>query len=175
MFVGSFFYELPWGKGKPMGANWNGFTNALLGGWQLGGILTLHTGFPYTISATDVSGTLSRGARADVIGTPHNSEVVGLGQHWLDPTAFAQPKSNTFGNSGVGVVRGPGLSRFDMSLGKKFPIKETKYFEFRAEAYSLTNTPAFGTPVRGITAANFGEITASQGERSIQLAMKFYF
>jgi hypothetical protein len=175
MFVGSFFYELPWGKGKPMGANWNGVTDAILGGWQLGGILTLHTGFPLTVQATDVSGTLSRGARADVIGTPHNSQVVGLGQHWLDPTAFAQPKSNTFGNSGVGVVRGPGLSRFDLSLGKKFPVTESKYFEFRAEAYSLTNTPEFSTPVRNITATNFGEITGAQGERSIQLALKFYF
>ncbi|HZT36782.1 MAG TPA: carboxypeptidase regulatory-like domain-containing protein [Bryobacteraceae bacterium] len=175
MFVGSFFYELPFGKGKMMGANWNRAVDALLGGWQLGGILTLHTGFPLTIQAADVSGTLSRGARADVVGTPHNPEVVGIGKKWLDITAFAQPKSNTFGNSGVGVVRGPGLSRFDMSLGKKFPISESKYFELRGEAYNLSNTPTFNAPNRSVTSPNFGELSSAQGERNLQVALKFYF
>jgi hypothetical protein len=175
MFVGSFFYELPFGKGKMMGANWNRAVDALLGGWQVGGILTLHTGFPLTIQAADVSGTLSRGARADVVGTPHNPEVVGIGKKWLDVTAFAQPKSNTFGNAGVGVVRGPGLSRFDMSLGKKFPISESKYFELRGEAYNLSNTPTFNAPNRSVTSPSFGELSSAQGERNLQVALKFYF
>jgi hypothetical protein len=175
MFVGSFFYELPVGKGKALGAGWNRAIDAFVGGWQLGGILTMHTGFPLTVTAADVSGTLSRGARANVIGTPDNSHKVGIGNHWLDPGAFAQPLKNTFGNEGIGSVRGPGLARFDMTLGKRFAITEAKAFEFRAEAYNLTNTPIFNGPVRNINATNFGEISGTQGERNMQLALKFYF
>ncbi len=175
MFVGSFYYELPFGKGKMHGSSWNPVVNGVLGGWQLGGILTMHTGFPMTITATDASGTLSRGARADVVGVPHNSQIVGPGAHWLDGSAFAQPKQFTFGNSGPGVTRGPGLTRFDLSLGKKFPITEAKYFEFRAEAFNLTNTPTFQTPNRNITSPTFGELSSAQGERNMQLALKFYF
>ena len=110
-----------------------------------------------------------------MVGTPHNSQVVGLGNHWLDPTAFAQPKQFTFGNEGPGAVRGPGLKRFDLSVGKRFPITERKYFEFRAEAFNLTNTPAFNGPGRNINSATFGEISGTQGERNTQLALKFFF
>src|SRR6266851_5249989 len=168
-FVTSFFYELPWGKGKPLGSGWNPAVNTVLGGWQLGGILTLHTGFPLTVTANDASGTLSRGARADVIGAPHDSQLVGLGNHYLDPAAFAQPKQFTFGNEGPGAVRGPELQRFDLSLGKKFPITEQKYFEFRGEAFNLSNTPAFNGPVRFINSSTFGEVSTTQGERNVQL------
>jgi len=175
MFVSSVYYELPWGKGRRFGSGWNPVVNGLVGGWQLGGILTLHTGFPLTVTANDASGTLSRGARADVVGTPHNSQIVGLGNHWLDSTAFAQPKQFTFGNEGPGAVRGPGLKRFDLSVAKKFPITERKYFEFRAEAFNLTNTPAFNGPGRNINSATFGEVSGTQGERNTQLALKFFF
>jgi hypothetical protein len=174
-FVTSFFYELPFGKGKPLGAGWNPVVNGVLGGWQTGGILSMHTGFPLTITATDASGALSRGARADVIGVPHDSHIVGPGSHWLDSSAFKQPVSGTFGNSGVGVERGPGMFAFSFSLGKKFLIKEKKYFEFRAEAYDITNTPIFNGPTRAITSATYGEISASQGERNVQLSLKFSF
>ena len=85
MFVSSVYYELPWGKGKRFGSGWNPVVNGVVGGWQLGGILTLHTGFPLTVTANDASGTLSRGARADVVGTPHNSQVVGLGKSLARP------------------------------------------------------------------------------------------
>ena len=127
------------------------------------------------MQANDASGTLSRGARADVVGTPHDSHLVGLGNHWLDPSAFAQPKQFTFGNEGPGAVRGPGLKRFDLSVGKRFPITETKYLEFRAEAFNLTNTPAFNGPPRNINSATFGEVSSTQGERNTQLALKFFF
>src|SRR5260370_1328831 len=59
-FVTCVFYNLPWGKGKPLGSGWNPAVNTVFGGWQLGGILTLHTRFPLTVTAHDPSGTLPR-------------------------------------------------------------------------------------------------------------------
>jgi hypothetical protein len=75
----------------------------------------------------------------------------------------------------VGVVRGPGMKNLDLSLQKTFPIREAKRIEFRAEAFNSTNTPLFNAPDVGVNSAQFGQIQVAQGERNIQLALKFYF
>ena len=68
------------------------------------------------------------------------------------------------------------MSRMDLSLGKKFNITESKYFELRAEAFNLTNTPIFLSPAsQTISSSLFGQIRSSQGERNVQLVAKFYF
>jgi hypothetical protein len=174
--VYSFVYDLPFGKGKRLGSGWSPAVNHVLGNWQLGGILSLHTGFPLTIQAIDRSGTVSRGPRADRIGDGNDGpRQVGPGTEWFNTSAFTQPVAGTLGNSGVGVVRGPGLKNFSLSIQKAFPVTESKRFELRGEFYNLTNTPIFGSPVRAVQSATFGELTASQGERNVQLALKFYF
>jgi len=61
-----------------------------------------------------------------------------------------------------------------MSLQKSIPI-ESKRIEFRAEFFNLTNTPHFNSPDVNVTSLTFGQIISSQGERNIQLALKFYF
>jgi hypothetical protein len=174
-FVASYVYDLPFGKGKKFGTAWNPVVNHVLGNWQMGGVLTLHGGFPLTMTANDVSGTKSRGPRANRSGNGEGAKEVGPGKKWFDTSAFFQPASGTFGNAGNGVVRGPGMRNFSLSLQKIFPVGEFKRFEFRGEAYNLTNTPIFGSPTRAVTSANFGEIRASQGERNVQFGLKFYF
>jgi hypothetical protein len=149
----------------------------VLGGWQLGGIETAHGGFPLTIKMSgDPSGTGARSFRANVIGTPNDPHDIGPGALFLDPSAYAVPTAGTFGNAGVGIVRGPGMNRFDLSLGKKFNITERKYFELRGEAFNLTNTPIFLSPAsQTITSPLFGQIRSSEGERNVQVVAKFYF
>ncbi len=169
-------YELPFGRQKKFGANWNPVVDGILGGWQTGGILTLRSGFPLTIQATDRSGTRSRGSRAERLGDGAGPQQVGrFPNTWLDRSAFKEPAAGTLGNSGVGVVRGPGWKTFDLSVHKFFPIGEKKRLEFRTEFFNLTNTPQFSSPNRNASSATFGEITGAQGERNIQLALKFYF
>jgi hypothetical protein len=168
-------YELPFGRGKALGTNWNSVVNGVLGGWQMGGILNLRSGFPLTIQATDRSGTRSRGARADRIGDGEGAKEVGRGTSWLDKSAFKEPVSGTLGNSGVGIVRGPGWKTFSLTLSKHFPIKERHRIEFRSEFFNLTNTPQFSSPNRSASSTTFGEITGAQGERNVQLALKYSF
>jgi hypothetical protein len=175
IFVYSYVYDLPFGKGKTYGGGWNPFVNAVLGDWQMGGILNFRTGFPITIQGTDRSGTTARGARADRLGNGEGLKEVGPGAKWLDTSAFRPTRTGTLGNSGVGVVRGPGLKRFDLSIQKEFPLTESKRFEFRTEFYNLTNTPTFGAPTRSVDNPTFGEISIAQGERNIQVGLKFYF
>ena len=176
-FVPSFVYQLPFGKGRKFGNGWGRAADAFIGGWNIGGIFTAHTGFPLTIKlASDPSGTGARSYRANVIGTPHDPHVVGPGNSWLDVSAYATPALHTFGNAGVGVVRGPGMSRFDMSLSKDFHLTEKRYFQLRGEAFNLTNSPIFLSPSsQVITSTLFGQIRSSEGERNVQIVAKFYF
>jgi len=176
-FVGSFVYETPFGKGKKFGSNWNPVLNGVLGGWQLGGIFTAHGGFPLTIKMSgDPSGTGARSFRANVNGKPNDPHQIGPGVLFLDPTPYSAPATRTFGNAGIGIVDGPGMRRLDLSLGKKFAMGERRWFELRAEAFNLTNSPIFLSPAsQTITSSLFGQIRSSQGERNIELAAKFYF
>ena len=175
-FVLSYFYETPFGRGKRFGNNWNRGLDYALGGWQMGGNFSAHTGFPLTIKATDRSGTLARSARVNVVGTPNDSHIVGPGNHWLDGSAYLQPVAFTFGNSAPGVARGPGAALFNLSLSKKFPVGERRWFELRGEAFNLANTPVFNSPIsQTITSSVFGEVSSTQAERSVQVVAKFYF
>ena len=116
----------------------------VLGGWQLSGIFIGHTGFPLTVKVTgDPSGTGTRSERANVIGTPNDPHRLGPNQPYLDSKAYAVPGPRTFGNSGVGIVRGPGMTRTDLSLNKQFRIGDRRYFQLRLAAFNATNTPIF--------------------------------
>jgi len=175
MFSFVYTYALPFGTGQTFLKNLHPVLNGFLGGWQMGGILNLRSGFPLTIQSTDRSGTTSRGARADRVGNGEGAKEVGKGKSWLDKSAFKEPVAGTLGNSGVGVIRGPGWKSFDLSMQKHFKVTEGSRFEFRAEFFNLTNTPQFGTPVRSVSSATFGEITSAQGERQIQFGLKYAF
>jgi hypothetical protein len=168
-------YDVPFGRGMAFGSDWHPVLNAVAGNWRISGMLTLRSGFPLTITALDRSGTVSGGPRADRAGDGEGTRKAGPGASWFDKSAFRQPVAGTFGNSGVGVVRGPGLRNLDVSLQKSFPVAESKRLEFRAEFFNFTNTPIFNAPDRAVNSATFGEISAAQGERNIQLALKFYF
>jgi hypothetical protein len=176
-FVPSFVYQLPFGRGRKFGAGWNKGVDALLGGWQVGGIYTAHSGFPLTIKYNaDSSGTGQRSFRVNVIGTPNDPHQYGPGNLFLDPSAYAAPAARAYGNIGVGTARGPGMSRMDLSLAKQFHITERKYFELRGEAFNFTNTPIFLSPSsQTITSPLFGQIRSTEGERNMQVVGKFYF
>jgi hypothetical protein len=170
-------YELPFGRGRAIGANWNPVANAIAGGWQLGGIVSWHTGFPLTISAGDASGTNSRGARANCIAPPvefgkRNHPLGGF--QWFDPNSYAAPAPRSFGTCGVGTVRGPGLTTFDLSLQKQFQFTEDQRLEFRTEFINSTNTPILNSPSTGL-GGELGRVGSSQGARNIQFALKYYF
>ena len=177
--TGSFVYELPFGRSRKFGTNWNRAVDGFIGGWQIGGIPSWHTGLPLTIKYnSDSSGTGQRSFRVNVVGTPVDPHQIGPGVQWLGgPTGFyAAPTKGTYGNIGVGTERGPGMERFDLSLSKKFNITEHKYFELRGEAFNLTNTPIFLSPAsQTITSTLFGQIRSSEGERNLQVVAKFYF
>ena len=73
------------------------------------------------------------------------------------------------------MLRPDWLRRVDASMFRAFPINERMRFEIRWEAYGVTNTTIFNTPVSNLAAFNFGQVTGSSGERSMQIGAKFIF
>jgi Carboxypeptidase regulatory-like domain/TonB dependent receptor len=176
-FVFSGTYELPFGRGRKWGSDWSGVTNALLGGWKLGGIFQARTGLPITVidgRARSLQG--ERGSeRPNCVGDPKPSDQSIA--RWLDIGAFQAAALGTFGNCPVGVARAPGYRNLDLVLSKSFDLGADRSFEFRVEAFNVTNTPSFGPPARDLSVPNtFGQITNTiSAPRVIELVFKFYF
>jgi hypothetical protein len=175
-FVWSGTYELPFGRGKMFGSDIHPAANAILGGWGISSIVSVHSGFPITIQAADRTLQAPRGGgRPNLIGDwrPSNQTP----DNWFNVAAFALPALGTFGNSGVGVGRAPHYINWDFGVGKKFNVTESNYFDFRAEFFNFTNTPSFAPPARNFSDLNtFGKITGVVGPpRILEFALKYYF
>jgi len=183
-------YEIPVGRNRLVGRNLNPVLNGVVGGWRLSPIFSYHGGFPLTISGNDYSNTNSFGSRANCSAAPSYVKQLlpGDGLQWFSPAPYSNPVVNTFGTCSVSTVRGPGLNRWDVSIQKEFPVHEQMHFEFRAEFLNILNHPTFDapsnycggspTPVGGPAVpcqSGLGLISASEGERNIQFALKFYF
>lgn len=175
-FNGYVTYDLPFGRNRMYGKGMNPVVNALVGDWQVNMIFNLHSGFPITAQAADVSGTGSGFPRAECIAPPRETpyKKVAGGYSWFDPSGVATPAAGTFGSCSVGSYRGPNLKTTDVSLSKYFAITERQQLEFRAEAINFTNTPILAAPGDHV-GASFGLVNAAQGERNIQLGLKYHF
>ncbi len=170
-------YELPFGNGRKWASGASGLTDAIIGGWRLSGIFQARSGFPITV--TDGRGRSLQAVRGNerpnCVGNPKPSDQ-NL-RHWLDISAFALVPLGTFGNCPIGVADAPGYTNVDVVLAKQFSTGGKRYFEFRAEAFNLTNTPSFGPPGRDISNPNtFGVITSTVSTaRTVEMVLKYFF
>jgi hypothetical protein len=172
-FVSAFTWELPVGRGKPFGASWKRGLDLALGGWQVGGGLTLETGTPFDISYpgdAQNSGTANRGNRI-ASGKLSNPTI----DKWFDELAFVQSAPGVFGNTGRNVLYGPGVKNFNFIASKLFRMTERHMVQFRFESFNFTNTPNFGQPTAGLRAPNTATINAAEDPRRIQFALKYMF
>ncbi len=166
-------WEVPFGRGKKIATDLHPVANFLLGGWQLSVWQRAQSGAPLSISA----GTPSLGngftPRANVVGNPAIDNP--SPSAWFNRSAFAAPPQYAFGNSGIGLIEGPGAFSLDSNLSKNFHITESKYFQFRWEAFNLINRVNYGNPDTTLTSGNFGRITGAGSARYMQLGLKFLF
>jgi hypothetical protein len=170
---GSFGYELPFGPGKRWLSS-GGAAAYALGGWQVQGIVRLASGFPFTVTSTNVCQCGSFVPQRVNLVTAGN-----LGQldnptpdKWFDPKAYAVPALGTQGTAGRNTVRGPGTQLVNLSVSKRFPISRA-HVEFRAEIFNLLNHDNFGTPDSNISNATAGVITTADDGRATQFGLRF--
>lgn len=142
-------YELPIGKGKRWLGSSNGIEDKFVSGWQVNGIATLLSGFPFTPlvgSNRSGDGDTRNPDRPSFNPNFSGPIIVGTQQQWFNPAAFVVPTQGTFGNVGRGGFNGPGLANLDFSLFKTTALTERTNLEFRAEFFNLFNRVNFGPP-----------------------------
>ena len=190
-FVGNVLYELPFGR-----RSW-------FGGWQLSGIVSVHSNVPFTPVLSFDNADLQSvviAERPNLIGNPYsgicpNGNRVGTPACWFNPSAFALPPPGQFGNAGRNSLKGPGFGQFDLALRKAFHLGRETQIVFGAEAFNLLNHPNFAVPsntqnpialggngdavfrdVAGHFANNVGRIFTTVGTgRQIQFDARFTF
>jgi hypothetical protein len=182
-FVFSYQWSLPFFRQS------GAISQAVLGGWQLNGIVTAMSGTPFTIfDSTDVS---DQGGAPEITGFSANRPNLVPGQNpnsgpkttsaSLNSAAFAQviPDSKSpvqqFGNAGRNIGVGPRFSDWDFSVFKNFRATQSKNIQFRAEFFNILNHPNFRLPDSDISSPTFNTIQAALPPRVLQLALKFLF
>jgi len=194
LFIGSFVYQIPVGKGRDWMRNAAYPVELLLGGWQMSGIATIQSGVPLAISdGTSNNGGLnggwtnranysaSCGSSAPIVNK-NNTLSTTLGVQWFDVGCFSDHTiPYVLGTSVPGNVWGPGLVNFDLSMSKAVKVRERWTLQFRADAFNAMNTPHFSNP--GTTcctaqSAGFGVITGTNSAtppRQLQLGLHLAF
>lgn len=177
-FVTSATYELPIGRGKPIGDLWNPVLRAVIGDWQLNGIFTLNSGLPVQINnPTNNSFSFGGGQRPDSTGKDAVLADPTIGR-WFDTAAFSIAPNYTFGTMGRvhPNLKADRVENLDLSIFKNFRIGERYSVQFRAESFNLANHPVFGGPANTVGAGNFGTVTSQANPpRQMQMALKFLF
>jgi hypothetical protein len=190
-FVVSALYELPVGKGQILNIN-NRFLDAIAGGWQTGGILTLQSGTPgtLTIGGVDNAGTTGTDDRPDATGlSPYLSNRTP--SRYFSLGAYYEAPAGQFGNVGRESIVGPGIFNIDFELHKQFrmPYNENHVVQFRLEAFNVLNHPNWAMPNLNILAGaaqaampstashtGFGIVTGTSiAMRQVQLGLKYVF
>jgi hypothetical protein len=176
------------------------FARTALGGWSIAGVTTAQSGRHLTVTftnGTSVFGTTND--RASLSGACQPGQYATGGSvsshlgNYINPLCFAapavfsadDPTALGFGNSGVGILDGPGQHNWDVALLKKFKLgwpREGAALEFRTEFFNAFNHPQFGDPDTAFTGSTpatkgtFGTITTTiVSPRVLQFALKLSF
>ena len=156
--VGSFIANLPLGQ------------NVIARDWLVAGILTTHTGRPFTVTQGSLEGAgwvPNRMSETDGPGTVDN---------WFNASDFQVVPAGTFGNAGRNVLRGPGWMTVDLSLQRRIEMSNRLAATLRYDVFNVTNRTNFGLPNADITAGNRATITSLAGDpRSMQFSVRLEF
>jgi hypothetical protein len=171
--------------------------NSLIGGWDIGSLVTWQTGAPFSLFSTRATSAETTAAWINYSGPTNIASLQrrGNGVYMFTPEQMATltapsvfPGPGEIGTSGRNLFRNPRFFNADASLVKIFRINENHLIKFRAEAYNLFNNPNFQLVSTNATTNNlnvnnpttFGKLSttvAGQGTsaRTMQLSLRYEF
>jgi hypothetical protein len=183
-FTASILYDLPLGRGRKFGSDWNSATNAFLGDWQVTLIERILSGFPVPlIDSFNQSGTtFNAGGNDNNYNRPNrvsgcDPTAANHSQHqWINSACFVAAPIGQLGNAARVPAVGPDFVNTDFSVIKDFPLHREMGLNFRAEFFNLFNHPQFGAPISDINQPGFGSVNSTvNNPRLVQLALKLSY
>lgn len=177
IWVSNLVYTTPTFSGKSQ------LMRQTLGGWEVSGIITLQSGFPFGIAGgfNNNSGSFQGGDRADVVTGQSFNVRQGSKSQWLNQYfntgAFTANAPGTFGDSGKNMFQGPPIKTMDLAFAKNWSIAERARVQFRWEMFNALNHPSFSNPDNNVADGNYGKITSLGpiAPRVMQAALKITF
>ena len=151
-------------------AKQNAVVRSIAGNWQLSGVIRLQTGAPYTVTASTSTGT----RRANYVGGSLDISNPGPAE-WFNIAAFTPAGIGSYGTSGTGIVRGPNLQSYDLSLAKRFAFTERFDLKFQGDFFNVFNIVNWSTLNTTQSNSSFGTISAAYPARNVQLSLKLSF
>jgi hypothetical protein len=149
-WITNFLWEVPTSSSFGSGG-----ARALLGGWQLGSVITFQSGTPET-PILDFNNSRNRVAR-NLFEVPNLKPGASKNpvldsrdvERYYDANVFEAAPAGYFGNLGRNTLIGPGIAGVDFSIYKTTgisAISESFRTEFRMEMFNLFNRANFGSP-----------------------------
>ncbi len=156
-------------------------TRVLPYGFQVSGIWTMQSGFPFTVNIQGDTAGIGGGTGGILI---RPNAVPGVDPYlpkdqwetdgYLNPAAFAAPQAGTFGTMGRNSLTGPGYANLDLGLARVFALGRTR-IEVRAEVFNALNRRNYTLVNRLLNAPNFGRITSQADPRQMQFGARVTF
>jgi Carboxypeptidase regulatory-like domain len=189
----SIVYELPFGKGKPIGSNAGGFTNALIGGWSVNAFGQFQSGRPLDFEGRNIYFNGDLNALKAKYTNDSDVPVFDLSGFYFHDAAVqtngvddpVKQRADTrirlannlrYFPSRVDGIRSPFLKLWDISIVKQVPLNGRVRAQFNVEFLNAFNTVVFNDANTDPTSASFGKVTSQNNlPRDIQLAAKIVF
>ena len=155
---------------------------AIFGGWQLAGIWTMQSGFPFSVNLQGDTAGIGGGSGGILIRPnavpgvdPYLPSSQWVSGQYLNPAAFSAPPSGAFGNVGRNSLVGPGYIDCDVAISRAVRLGRLAQVELRAEAFNLLNRVNYNLVGRILNAPNFGQLQSQYDPRQWQFGVRLRF
>jgi hypothetical protein len=174
-FFSSGIFEFPFGKGRRWGSNWDGFSEAIFGGWQVSGTYQYQTGLLaewgnvyYNGDPTRLKSRISSKDLRQVFDTS--------GFRRTTASEIELDKNIRYFPTTIPGIRDDSTNIWTLGVMKKYPISENVRLQFRAEAINAFNHPTFDAPIVNPRDTNFGDVRSTLTSfRDVQFGLKLDF
>ncbi len=178
--VNTVVFQLPFGRDKRFLRY--GLASKVLGGWETSGILTLQSGFPFTLNLRGDTAGVGAGT-GGIFVRPNAvpgadwrlSDSEKSTARFFNTAAFSLPAAGTFGNVGRNTLIGPSFANVDMVLSRRVRLAEGLHLQFRAEFFNTVNHPNYNLVGRIMNDPTFGQVLSQFDPRQLQFALKLTY